>query len=94
MCICQTVAASARLLQEWDWEGNVGIRPEMLALGSEKKVAWRCLAFEDHPPYVATVGHRARGSGCPRCAIQKRIGSRKRPDETSTSKTDNSEGTS
>ena len=54
-----------RLMDEWVWEKNTGLRPETLLPNSHKKAWWRC--ERDHV-WLAEICSRARGSGCPYCA--------------------------
>jgi hypothetical protein len=57
-----------KLITEWDWEKNneLGLSPNRLTLGSNKKAAWVCK--EGHK-WVATINNRAlKSSGCPYCS--------------------------
>ena len=61
------------LLSEWDYEKNGDLRPEMVAVGSNKKVWWKCLCCGHE--WQASVHNRSRsdksrkrGTGCPYCA--------------------------
>ena len=58
----------ADLMEEWNYERNVGTDPASLMPSSQKKVWWRCkkCGFE----YQALVSNRNKGTGCRRCAGQ------------------------
>lgn len=59
------VDARPDLVQQWDARLNGGL-PELIRLGSSKKVWWVC---EENHHWQATVSNRVyRGSGCPVCA--------------------------
>ena len=51
-------------MAEWDWEKNADISPYQTALGSHRKVWWKC--SEKHE-YEATIKNRHNGSKCPYC---------------------------
>ena len=59
------------LLNEWDYEKNdkLGIYPDIIAYGSDKKVWWKCNKFPHS--YECSVSHKVKGSSCPFCAGQK-----------------------
>ena len=56
------------LMEEWDYERNIGVDPTSLMPSSNKKVWWKCkkCGFE----YLALVNNRGKGTGCRRCAGQ------------------------
>lgn len=57
------------LIEEWDYEKNGTLVPDMIASGSSLRAHWKCkkCSYE----WVAAVSHRARShTGCPRCAGQ------------------------
>lgn len=63
-------------MQEWNWEKNnaLGILPDKITCGSDKKVWWKCknCGYE----WQSDIAHRTnRKTGCPRCARQKTIAS-------------------
>ncbi|WP_197027940.1 zinc-ribbon domain-containing protein [Butyrivibrio sp. WCE2006] len=59
------------LVLEWDKEKNIGIRPDEVTCGSERKVWWIC---SKHHNFDARINNRVRfGSGCPYCAGQKPV---------------------
>ena len=64
------------LINEWDYEKNVGILPNEMTLGSHKKVWWRCSACNNE--WEASVANRSRGRGCPLCARSATVSSRKK----------------
>ena len=56
-----------RLISEWDWEKNseIGLQPDRLTVGSDKKAYWVC---EKGHSWQATIANRDKGQGCPYCA--------------------------
>ena len=56
------------LMEEWDFEKNniIGITPNNISKGSEKKVWWQCskCGYE----WSSLIKNRIKGSGCPRCS--------------------------
>ena len=58
------------LMKEWDWTKNdaLGLYPEKITLGSNKKVFWKCKKCGHS--WDATTNNRTRGKGqgCPVCA--------------------------
>ena len=56
------------LMEEWDYQRNVGKNPSSFMPSSNKKVFWKCkkCGFV----YRAMINNRSKGSGCPRCAGQ------------------------
>jgi hypothetical protein len=52
------------LLEEWDYDRNIGISPEDVKAHSSKKVWWHC--HQGHE-WQATMGSRTSGSKCPVC---------------------------
>ena len=59
------VSDNAQLMAEWDWEKNGDISPQELALGSKKKVWWRC---QKGHQWHAAISSRNIGKGCPYCS--------------------------
>ena len=58
-----------QIFAEWDYDKNIGIDPDKITGGSNKKVWWRCEL--DHS-FLASVNHRfSREQGCPYCAGNK-----------------------
>ncbi|MFR5062350.1 MAG: zinc-ribbon domain-containing protein [Christensenellales bacterium] len=56
------------LLAEWNWDKNndIGLHPNELLLGSNKKAWWKC---EKGHEWLASIYHRAvRNHGCPYCS--------------------------
>ena len=53
------------LLNEWNYDLNIGCSPNQFLPGSEKKVWWTCQTCG----YVwkAIIANRTKGSGCPEC---------------------------
>ncbi|MBO4695084.1 MAG: zinc-ribbon domain-containing protein [Clostridia bacterium] len=64
------------LMSEWDWARNnaLGFDPNLITLGSDTKVWWICTkcGYE----WMASIGHRDRGRGCPKCAFKLRMQTR------------------
>ena len=58
------------LLKEWDYDENnkLGITPDNLTKGSQKKVWWKC---SNNHLYQSTIPSRRRGQGCPYCSGNK-----------------------
>ena len=57
------------LSDEWDTEKNGILKPSMFTKGSDHKVWWICPICNNE--YEATISHRVRGTGCPKCARKK-----------------------
>ena len=64
------------LLKEWHPTKNGHFKPSMVSLGSDKKAWWLCpvCGYE----WEASVGHRASGTGCPKCGIKKNTQSKQK----------------
>ena len=60
------------VLDEWDYEKNVGLTPGTVTAHSGKKVRWKCEKGHCWQTYIM---HRTRpeGSSCPYCAGRKTI---------------------
>ncbi len=58
------------LAKEWDFEKNreLGLNPDELLAGSEKKAFWRC---EKGHSWMTSIVNRKKGRGCPICAREK-----------------------
>ncbi|MBP3199135.1 MAG: hypothetical protein J6N21_19340 [Butyrivibrio sp.] len=54
------------LIEEWDFDANGNLKPEMVYPKSNKKVNWICKKCGYR--WAAQVGNRVAGSGCPCCA--------------------------
>jgi hypothetical protein len=61
---------SPELAKEWHQKRNGKLRPEDVTYGSAKKVWWCCKQNSDHE-WLATVGKRSGGRGCPFCSHRK-----------------------
>ena len=61
------VIDNAELMAEWNWDKNneLGFDPEVLTLGSNKKVWWECNKGHE---WQATIKNRNKGNGCPYCS--------------------------
>ena len=69
-CECSSLAAQRPdLMREWDWKANAELDPKQISLWSQRGVIWSC---NIHGTWVARVGNRVKGTGCPKCAIEKR----------------------
>ena len=60
------------LAKEWHPTNNGDLKPENVTDGSRKKVWWKCLKADDHE-WIAAVGNRKKGTGCPFCSRKKLI---------------------
>ncbi|MBR3536347.1 MAG: zinc-ribbon domain-containing protein [Oscillospiraceae bacterium] len=58
------------LMEEWDFEKNekIGIHPNEITAGSNKKVWWKCNKGHE---WEAQIAKRAIGRGCPVCSNKK-----------------------
>ena len=63
----QYVSDNARLMAVWNWEKNNAFKfdPQMLTVGSSKKVWWRC---EKGHEWQAKIDPTNKGHGCPYCS--------------------------
>lgn len=61
------------LAEEWDYEKNGKLKPNMITPGNDAKVWWRCSKCGNE--WKAAIGSRTRGIGCPACGVKKRIAS-------------------
>ncbi len=54
------------LVEEWNYDKNIGIDPTGYLAGSNKKVWWKCknCGYE----WESVIANRSRGNNCPRCA--------------------------
>ncbi len=57
------------LVNEWDFEKNVGLTPADVTPNSSKKVWWKCKKGHQ---WQTTIHHRSRGEGCPICNSERR----------------------
>ena len=53
---------------EWDYNRNGDLKPEMFSSGYANKVWWVCSQCGNE--YVSRIADRTRGHGCPQCARQ------------------------
>ena len=56
------------LANEWNYEKNGILRPEKIAVGSSKKVWWKC---DKGHEWQATIANRNYANNCPYCANKK-----------------------
>lgn len=64
----ELLSTNKKLMKEWDYEKNniIGINPDKLTFGSNKKVWWKC---ENNHSWQAPINRRAiRGHNCPYCS--------------------------
>lgn len=68
----EKITENSRLMEEWDWEknGELGLNPEEITAGSNKKAWWKC---KKGHKWDAIIASRAQGSGCPICANKKTL---------------------
>lgn len=57
------------LAEEWDLEKNNGLTPEMVSVGSNKIVWWKCRTYGH--AWEAAIYSRAAGQGCPYCSNRR-----------------------
>lgn len=55
------------LARQWDKDRNGVLTPTDVSIGSSREVHWTCDQGDDHR-WLAQVGKRSAGSGCPFCA--------------------------
>ena len=53
------------LLEEWDYDKNIDITPEIITVKSNKKVWWKCKKCGHE--WQAKIAKRTSGEGCPYC---------------------------
>ena len=58
------------IAKEWDYQKNIGMKPEDFASNSKNKVWWICPVGHS---YKTAIGYRTKGVGCPQCAKELRI---------------------
>ena len=75
ICICNSLATlRPEIAKEFDFERNIGLSPDMLSVGSDKSVHWKCSKAEcDHHVWTIEVYHRTGkdNTGCPYCSHNK-----------------------
>lgn len=57
------------IAQEWDYQQNAGILPSQVRPQTNKKYGWICSSCNNK--WLASVAHRVRGEGCPKCGRVK-----------------------
>ena len=64
------VIDNLKLMETWDWDKNneLGVFPDKITCGSNKKVWWKC---QKNHSYLSTPYHRTEGKNCPYCANRK-----------------------
>ena len=58
------------LMEEWNFQKNVGLNPRQLLPGSGKRAWWKCPRCGHE--WEAVIASRTKGHGCPKCAKQKK----------------------
>jgi len=61
------------LVKEWHPTKNGNLKPQDITVGSGRKVWWKCKCGHEWETQVRT---RVKGSGCPQCAVEKRLAKR------------------
>ena len=56
------------LMSEWDFQKNIGVYPEKITIGSNKKVWWKCVNGHE---WQATINNRSNSRGCPYCSNRR-----------------------
>ena len=65
------LSQASEIMQEWDYELNVGINPADYTVNSKEKVWWKCR--QCGKSWQATISNRAiKQSGCPKCKKHER----------------------
>jgi len=64
-----TYISETILLYEWDYNKNIGLNPNKIKQGSNKKVWWKCNICSQN--WKAIVKNRSKGSKCPYCIGRK-----------------------
>lgn len=64
----RTISDYPEIMEQWDWERNVGIDPANLAHKSEKRVFWKCPVAYDHRWDAFVYQRTSGGQACPFCA--------------------------
>ena len=59
------------LLLDWDYDKNVGIDPNTIT-ATGRKIHWKC--HKCGHEWESLIASRAKGTGCPKCAIERRKG--------------------
>ena len=59
------VTINPKLAKEWNYERNIGLKPEKFTANSHKKVWWKC---DKGHEWQATIASRNNGRGCPYCS--------------------------
>lgn len=62
------------LIASWNKEANLPLTPDLVSIGSTKRIVWDCLVNPKHLPWKAPIAARAgnanrEGTGCPKCAF-------------------------
>ena len=62
--------ANPILAKEWNYEKNGETTPNMVTIGSTKKVWWKCSKGHE---WQASINNRNKGRGCPFCSNKKAL---------------------
>lgn len=68
------VADFPLLIKEWDFSKNTGLNPKFISYGSDRNVYWKCSTCGSGWKTRVKTRNKGEGSGCPACAISKRMG--------------------
>ena len=69
MTIFEKLADNPRLLTEWDYEKNGGLRPEDCEGNLQRFVWWKCASGHS---WQARIRDRINGSGCPYDCVKRK----------------------
>lgn len=64
------VETNPELIEEWDWEKNIGVAPDQITAGSGRKIWWKCA---NNHEWQSTINHRVKGRKCPYCTNRRII---------------------
>ena len=65
---CSILFSNPDIAKEWNYERNGNLKPENFIASSKHKVWWKCSKGHE---WLATIGSRNEGNGCPYCAGRK-----------------------
>ena len=63
-CKNDIYTVNEKLATEWNYERNGEITPSDIAIGSQKKIWWKCKKGHE---WQDSLSHRVGGRGCPVC---------------------------
>ena len=65
--------SDTKLIEEWDFEKNVGLSPDKITTGSHKKVWWKCSKGHSWDAVIFNRARDKKPSGCSECSKVVRI---------------------